>query len=98
MQREDVHRSSTTDMPIVESVENVRTGTQINKQIKTQFVQQNDDFFFDIFRLEIGNFSSEHRRKVTFWHWEYNRQKRLLSKYMKRTIIMSRKVTNILFK
>ena len=31
MQREDLHGSSTTDMPIVESVENVRTGTQINK-------------------------------------------------------------------
>ena len=32
-------------------------------------------FFFDIFRLEIGIFSSEHRRKETFWHWEYNRIK-----------------------
>ena len=30
MQQEDLQRSSTTDMPIVESVENVRTGTQIN--------------------------------------------------------------------
>ena len=73
MQREDLYRSSTTDMPIVESVENVRTGTQINKLFKTHFTQQNDDFFFDIFRLEIGNFSSEHSRKETFCHWEYNR-------------------------
>ena len=80
-----------TDMPIV--VENVRTGTQINKQFQTQFTPQNDDFVFDIFRLEIGIFSIEHRRKETFWHWEYNRittKKRLLSKYMKQTIIMSR--------
>ena len=60
-------------MPIVESVENVRTGTQINKQFETQFTQQNDDFFFDIFRLEIEIFSSEHRREETFSHWEYNR-------------------------
>ena len=48
-------------MPIVESVENP------NKQtVLKQVTQQNDDFFFDIFRLEIGIFSSEHRRKETF--------------------------------
>ena len=27
----------------------------------------------EIDRLEIDIFSSEHRRKETFWHWEYNR-------------------------
>ena len=78
-------------MPIV--VENVRTGTQINKQFLTQFTLQNDDFVFDIFRLEIGIFLSEHRRKEPFWHWEYNRitaKKRLLSKDMKQTIIVYR--------
>ena len=52
MQREDLHGSSTTDMPIVG-----RLKMSDKQTILTQFTRKkNVDFFFDIFRLEKGIF------------------------------------------
>ena len=52
--------------------------------------------------LKLGFFSSEHRRKETFWHWEHNRitaKKTIVEMYeTDYNHIMSRKVTNILYK
>ena len=56
MQREDLYRSSTTDMPIVSSKCPIPNKQTILNTIYSK--KKNDDFFFDIFWLEIGIFSS----------------------------------------
>ena len=63
MQREDL-RSSTTDMPIVESVGNP------NKQTNFKHNLLNKTMIFSLIfsDLKLGIF---HRN--TFWHWEYSR-------------------------
>ena len=57
--------------------------------ILTQFTRKNVDFFFDIFRLEKGIFHPNIGEKKRFGIGNIIK-KRLLSKYMKQTIIMSR--------
>ena len=61
MQREDLHGSSTTDMPIVGQLK------MSDKQtLLTQLLEKNVDFFFDIFRLEKGIFHPNIGEKKRF--------------------------------
>ena len=64
VQREDLHGSSTTDMPIVS-----RLKMSDKQTILTQFTRKKRWFFLWYFPTWKGDFSSEHRRKETFWHW-----------------------------
>ena len=66
MQREDVHRSSTTDMPIVESVENVRTGTQINTNFKHNLLNKTMIFSLIFSDLKLGIFHPNIGEKKRF--------------------------------
>ena len=58
MQREDLHGSSTTDMPIV--------GRLKMSDKQTIYSKKNVDFFFDIFRLEKGIFHPNIGEKKRF--------------------------------
>ena len=64
-----------------------------NNNFKHNLLEKNDDFFFDIFDLKLGFFHpiiGEKKRFVLGLVIQpYNGQKRLLSKHMKQTIIMS---------
>ena len=97
MQRRDLHRSSTTEMPIV------GTNKQTIFKHKTMIFSSK---FFDLklrfFHPNIGEKKRFDIGNITVKRPKISTAYRLLSQYMKQTIIMSSmelgKVTHILFK
>ena len=98
MQQKDLHRSSTIEMPIV--------GRNVNKQFYTHLLDKTMIFSSNLklgfFHPNIGEKKRFDIGNITVKRPKISPANRQLSKYMKRTIIMSRmglgKVTHILFK